>query len=192
MVMKVGGVNQMAAQVFNVKAISYDNVFSEERRKRMIRDVKPLLYTKEEWSEFCNNTKMFPGKQTPYSLHKDPNFYQPILELQLRAEDILKQRLEVVGSWINLTWGKKKDICWHTHTHSGVKYSVVYYIKQKPWFSNGTMFRMSNGQERIIRTKQNSMLLFDSTQQHTAPSSPIPFERYTLAMDLRPKLTISK
>ena len=80
-------------------------------------------------------------------------------------------------SWINWTNGDKKDIGWHRHD---ADLSVVYYIKiPLPLFSNGTLFR-----DGFVKAPQNSLLIFPSHLEHTAPSSPFRFDRYTLAMDL--------
>ena len=58
---------------------------------------------------------------------------------------------------------------------------AVYYIKTQPYFDNGTEF-----EHGVIKTPQNSLLLFPASLNHTAPTSPFRFDRYTMALDLIP------
>ena len=85
--------------------------------------------------------------------------------------------LEVSKSWVNWTNGSKKDIAWHIHPS---QYSLVYYMKTPlPFFNNGTLFRKG-----LFKAPQNSIIVFPGSMEHTAPSSPFRFNRYSLAMEL--------
>ena len=53
-------------------------------------------------------------------------------------------------------------------------------MKIFPFFSNGTLFKDYG----LVKAKQNSLMIFDPTLEHTTPSSPLPLERYTWALDL--------
>ena len=145
------------------------NVFTNKQRRKLIKDCQPLLL--ERGPEF-------PGRQTHPTLHLHSDFIFPI-------NDILKIVLKETGldlvvadkAWINWTNGSKKDIGWHNHS---CDYALVYYMRiPLPFFSNGTLFR--NG---LFKAPQNSMIIFPAEVEHTAPTSPFRFDRYTIAMDL--------
>ena len=146
-----------------------ENVFTNQQRKKLIKDCQPLLE---------NLGDQYPGRQTHATLHLHPDFTFPI-------NDILKIVLKETGLdlvvadkvWINWTNGSKKDIGWHCHP---CDYALVYYMKTPlPFFSNGTLFR--NG---LFKAPQNSMIIFPAEVEHTAPTSPFRFDRYTMALDL--------
>ena len=87
-------------------------------------------------------------------------------------------RFTIQRAWVNWTNGEKEQINWHTHPNSDV--SLVYYMDiPLPFFSNGTLFR-----DKFIKVPQNSLLLFPSSMEHTAPPSPLRFDRYTMALSL--------
>ena len=145
-----------------------NDIFSKEERKKCLKDLQPLLV------KFPN----CPGKQTHPTLHLHPDF-------TFLINDILKIVLKETGLdlvvadkvWINWTNGSKKDINWHCHP---CDYALVYYMKTPlPFFSNGTLFR-----EGLFKAPQNSMIIFPGDREHTAPSSPFRFGRYSLAMEL--------
>lgn len=146
------------------------NVFTDGQRHKLIKDCQPLLL---EWG------KKFPGRQTRSKLHLHPDFISPIQEMVRIIFQETGLNFVISKSWINWTNGKKKDISWHYHS---ADYSLVYYIKTFPFFSNGTLFK-----NKFIKAPQNSLLFFPAHLEHTAPSSPLPFDRYTLAMDLNIK-----
>ena len=86
--------------------------------------------------------------------------------------------LDVSSVWVNLTNGNKDIIAWHNHTSD---YTLVYYMKTFPFFSNGTLFREPIG---FVKAPQNSLILFPGRLEHTAPSSLFRFSRYTVAINL--------
>ena len=152
------------------------NVLSNEERKKLIEDVQPLLVDGHTLAIYYNRRSL-PGRQTHATLHLHPDF---IPTLNYMAEVVSKEmgeKLEVIDAWANWTNGAKKDINWHTH--SDIDYAAVYYMKTFPLFSNGTLFR-----DGLVKAPQNSILVFPAKVEHTAPPSPLRFERYTLSMNL--------
>ena len=163
----------------DVELYMMKNIFSNEIRTKIIEDCQSFLYTENQLQQILHNKNSYPGKQTLPNLHTKLQF-KPIVDHlvdQVRKKSNLN--LEIDGSWINWTNGKKKDISWHYHS---ADYSLVYYIKTFPFFSNGTLFK-----NQFIKAPQNSLLFFPAHLEHTAPSSPLTFDMYTLAMDLNMK-----
>ena len=158
------------------------DIFNKEQRLKIIKDVQPLLVDGRKIDIYYQLGGRTPGRQTHATLHLHPTF-QPILYY---IKNVVNKRtkldLEVDRAWINWTNGKNKDRCWHIHN---CDYSLVYYIKTFPFFQNGTLF-----EDGFITAPQNSLLIFPSHLKHTAPSSPLPIGRYTLAMDLVKKQTV--
>ena len=148
------------------------NVLTKDQRKYMIKESIPLL---KSWKG--REGLIFPGKQTGATLYSNPKFepfINRMLELVYKRTGLV---LEVSKSWVNWTNGSKKDIAWHSHP---CEYSLVYYMKTPlPFFSNGTLFRSG-----LFKAPHNSMIIFPGDREHTAPSSPFRFGRYSLAMEL--------
>ena len=149
------------------------NGLSNEERKKLIKDVQPLLQDLGE---------QFPGKQTKPYLHKDPRFSKPFITMMRRVYKETGKNFIIKKSWINWSNGGKYD--WHDHLNSvdrGAGYIMVYYIKiPLPFFSNGTLFK----EEGFITAPQNSILIFPPHLKHKTPTSPFRLERYTLSLDL--------
>ena len=156
-----------------------NDIFTNEVRKKMVKDVNPLLLTNEQLHQQYNYDKWHPGKQTINTLYKQPTFKLQIEYLINVAQEVTQLKFGLHGAWVNWTNGKKKDINWHNH--SRYDYTLVYYLKTFPFFSNGTLFRKPIG---FIKASQNSMLVFPGHIDHTAPTSPFRFNRYSLAMEL--------
>ena len=156
------------------------NIFSHEIRTKIIEDCQSFLYTEKQLQQILHNNNSYPGKQTLPYLHENFQFKPIVDHLVDKVKKKFNLNLEIDRSWINWTNGKKKDISWHNHPQAD--YSLVYYIKTFPFFSNGTLFK-----NQFIKAPQNSLLVFPGHLEHTAPSSPLPFGRYTLAMDLNIK-----
>ena len=156
------------------------NIFKEEQRKQLVKDCKPLLWTPEELEKVYQANIDYAGKQTPSVMHTLPQFNWVYTGILHTIKRVLNLDLIVMRSWVNWSNGKKMDIRWHSHPDA--HYSCVYYMKTFPLFSNGTLFR-----DQFIKSPQNSLILFEGHLEHTAPSSPLPFSRYTLALDLNRK-----
>mgnify|MGYP001365981288 CR=1 FL=1 len=151
------------------------NVLSNNDRKKFIKDVKPFLRQLED----VNNT-FYPGKQTPANLHKHPMFASLMNSIIDKIRKEIKLDLEICRSWVLWSNGREDQSLWHHHyVYEDVSFSSVYYLKTFPFFSNGTVFRGG-----FVKAPQNSLILFPSHLEHSAPTSPLRFDRYTLAMDL--------
>ena len=155
--------------------IKIENVFTNEERKKLIKDCNPLLVDGKELGIFYNK-KVYPGKQTHPTLHLHPNFtwaHNHILNL---IQEKTKLNLEVIKSWILCTRGKATDQLWHKHN---ADYACVYYMRVVTPYDTGTFFR--NG---FFPAKQNSLILFPAHLEHSAPASYFRFKRYTMALNL--------
>ena len=149
------------------------DVFNRDQRKKLLELSKPRLQVLD------NELRTYPGKQTNNLIKiKEFNFFHQRFEMGINQVQKFGLKLKIVKSWVNWTNGKKKDIVWHNH--SDYDYALVYYMKTPlPFFSNGTLFR-----EGLFKAPQNSIIVFPGSMEHTAPSSPFRFSRYTMAMDL--------
>ena len=152
------------------------NVLSNKERKKLIKDSQQFLMDGDEMGKMVNKSITWPGKQTLEHMYLLPSFGPIIYRMLNLIKESLKEDLIVTYAWINWTNGKKEDLCWHDHPSY---YSAVYYMQTFPFFSNGTLF-----EDGLVKAPQNSLLVFPSRLQHTAPSSPLRFERYTMALEL--------
>ncbi len=155
------------------------NVLTNEERKTLLKDVQPLLVDGTTLAAFYQySDRSYPGKQTYDTLHLHPH-YIPTLNymVELISKEVGKNFV-LNKAWVNLTNGKSKDLAWHHH-RMDCEYAAVYYMKIFPLFSNGTLFR-----DGLVKAPQNSILVFPADLDHTAPSSPLRFDRYTMALNL--------
>ena len=144
------------------------NVFTNKQRRKLLKDCQPLI---------VDMGPQFPGRQTYAELHLHPDFTSSMNDILGIVYKEIGLSLVISKSWANWTNGNKKDIAWHIH-HS--QYSLVYYMKTPlPFFNNGTLFRKG-----LFKAPQNSIIVFPGSMEHTAPSSPFRFNRYSLAMEL--------
>ena len=162
------------------------NFLTEKQRKTLLKEVKLFLVDcNKEFPEQAKKGR-FPGLQTGQSMHQEPSFqwyhthllntlYKK-LNIYYEGENVTR-RLRINMSWGNWTNGKRRDVAWHTH--SNFPYACVYYIQSFPLFSNGTWF-----EDGLFKAPQNSLLIFDGKDRHTAPPSPLRFGRYTMSSNL--------
>ena len=151
------------------------NVLTNDKRKKLLDDLQPLLVDGE--SVYLGELYLsYPGKQTHPTLHLHPDFIPTLNYMTELISKEMGKNLTIYNAWANWTNGKRENINWHTHPND---YSAVYYIKTFPLFSNGTLFK-----DGLVKAPQNSILVFPAKVEHTAPPSPLRFERYTLAIDL--------
>jgi hypothetical protein len=149
------------------------NIFTNKQRRELIERSKPFLL---DPNMDPNNTRYYPGKQTHSDLHLLPEFRFYLNHILKIVQEKTNLNLFVQKSWVNWTNGKKKDLSWHNHLSDC---GVVYYMKTVPFFSNGTLFRSG-----MVRSPQNSILIFNPLFEHSAPTCPFRIDRYTLALDL--------
>ena len=162
----------------------YD-VFEKHEREKFINDIQKFIVDGAELNAFYGARGYPEGfdwfKISHPTLHVLPEFeklHQHVLDL-IKKEFGLN--LEIKRSWVNLTKGQRKKVVWHNHD-GDPDYSMGYYMKLPlPFFSNGTLFKDYG----LVKAKQNSLMLFDSSVDHSTPPSPFPLERYTWAMDLK-------
>ena len=153
------------------------NVLSNQERKKIIKDIQPLLMDGEQVGKYYNTSRSFPGKQTISNLHQQSQFVSVIKKI----EDIIKKEinldLEVTKSWVKYS-NSDTQLNWHIHH---CDYASVYYIKTPlPFFSNGTLF-----EDGFVQVPQNSMIIFPAHLMHSTPKYPFPFiDRYVLSINL--------
>ena len=152
-----------------------ENIFSNDKRRQLIEYSKPLLLENSILvSKYPG--RRYPGRQSDPNTHLRSNFRSSAEFIINSVNRRTGLNLGIEKSWINWTNGKKEDIAWHNHP---TDYSLVYYMKTVPFFSDGTLFR-----DQFIKAPVNSLLLFPGYLEHTAPSCPFRIHRYTWAFEL--------
>ena len=157
------------------------NVLSNRERKKIIKDVKPLLMDSEQLQRNYNHSYDYPGKQTDSQLHLRPQFSSAIKKI---LDKVIKETgidLLVYQSWVKWSNGREDQMNWHSHYPlQPVSFASVYYLKTLPFFSNGTLF-----EDGFVQVPQNSMIIFPAHLLHTTPKYPFPFiDRYVMSIDL--------
>ena len=154
------------------------NILTNKERKQLIKYSKPLLLTGEQLNLRKGPLEYPPSKQTLANLHKNDKFKPVIRKLLHRIAIEMGPGLELVTDkiWVNWNSGKKEEQCWHTHVS---EYALVYYIRTVPFFNSGTQFK-----HKFVRAPQNSLMIFSGDMEHTVPSYPFYFGRYTLSMEI--------
>ena len=154
------------------------NVLTNDERKKLLKDVQPLLVDGTTLAAYYKSYQRYPGKQTHDTLHLHPDFIPTLIYMVKLISKEMGKKFVLERAWANYSNGKKVDMGWHNHRRD-CEYVAVYYMKTFPLFSNGTLFR-----DGLVKAPQNSILVFPSDIDHTAPSSPLRFSRYTLAVNL--------
>ena len=144
------------------------NVLTNQKRRKLIRDCQPL---------FVELGDQFPGRQTGPRLHLHSDFISPINDILRIAYKTTGLNLVLYKAWVNWSNGMSQHSRWHRHQ---CDYALVYYMRTPlPFFSNGTVFRSG-----LFTAPQNSMIIIPGQLEHSAPSYPFRFDRYTMDMDL--------
>ena len=151
------------------------NILTDKERKKLIKDVQPLLLSGEEMQKLLHGIEYKPGKRTFADIQLHPDFKIVQQRVVDKINKYTKLNVGVCKSCIFLTRGK--DIFWHTHPDAD--WAAVYYIRTFPFFNNGTLFRHG-----LFEAPQNSIIIFPSHLEHTAPTFPFRINRYTWGMDL--------
>ena len=151
------------------------NILTDKERKKLIKDVQPLLLSGEEMQKLLPGIEYKPGKRTFADIQLHPDFKIVQQRVVDKINKYTKLNVGVCKSWIFLTRGKDKF--WHTHPDAD--WAAVYYIRTFPFFNNGTLFRHG-----LFEAPQNSIIIFPSHLEHTAPTFPFRINRYTWGMDL--------
>tara|TARA_Y100001938_G_C7754771_1_gene265659 strand:- start:17 stop:517 length:501 start_codon:yes stop_codon:yes gene_type:complete len=151
------------------------NILTPKERKKLIKDVQPLLLNGEEMQKLLPGIEYKPGKRTLADIQLHPDFKVVQQRVVDKINKYTKLNVGVCKSWIFLTKGEDKF--WHTHPDAD--WAAVYYIRTLPFFNNGTLFRHG-----LFKAPQNSVIIFPSNLEHTAPTFPLRINRYTWGMDL--------
>ena len=160
--------------------IRIDNILSNEERKLMIKESKPLFLTGEQLNEYYGPKAYPSGDQTHPHLHEYPAFITPIRNMLLRIQTETGMTFMTNKAWVNRNIGKRKEECWHNHEKA--PYVCVYYMKTIPFINSGTRFR-----KKFVRSPQNSLIIFPGQIEHTVPTYPHLFNwtrRYSFSMNL--------
>ena len=175
------------------KIYKISNVLSNKERKKLIKDVQPLLLDSKQLNGYFKDPHAsldgqeitpynYPGKQTHPLLHLKPEFASVTEKMLDKINKEIKVDLQVYQSWVKWSNGRENQMNWHDHLrlNQGISFAVVYYIKTIPFFSSGTLF-----EDGFVRVPQNSMIIFPAHILHTTPKHPFPFiDRYVMSMDL--------
>ena len=153
-----------------------ENIIANKERKKLVKDVQSLLLTGKELQKHFPGMEYKPGKRTLANMHLHPDF----CGVQQRIVDNINKytglNLGVHKSWIVLTKGQDE----YFHIHANADWAAVYYIRTLPFFNNGTVFKKHG----FVMAPQNSALIFPSNLEHSVPTFPFGFSRYTWGMDL--------
>ena len=111
-----------------------EGVFTEEQRKKILEECKPLLIDGDILSlRKAGKTGLYPGRQSYPTVHLHPDFKG----VHDRFVDAIKQAthldIETTQSWINWSDGSQ-DLNWHTHSS---QWCAVYYLKTFPFLKPG-------------------------------------------------------
>ena len=164
------------------------NILTNKERKDLIKYSKPLLVDGEEMNRqvdipggqhFSKDVTYFPPSKQTWSISLDahPQFKPIVKKIFTKAVQDLKYNVYMAKFWVNWNNGKKNQQLWHHHDETD--YAVVYYMRTFPFLNNGTCFK-----DGFVKAPQNSLIIFSAEQLHSVPAYPIPFHRYTLAMNL--------
>ena len=154
----------MPSKIYNIS-----NIFSNQHRRKLITDSKPLR-------KFDPITKI--GVTGDLRFNKE--FSDSSLHIISLFEKQLGLNLEIINIWITYTRGEKLE--YHTHPFD---WSCIYYMKTNPLLrNNGTKFKFSEDDVQLVKSPQNSAILFDGSDPHTTPDFLPLSGRYVLTMDL--------
>jgi|TARA_E500000318_G_C3496295_1_gene186553 hypothetical protein len=139
-----------------------DNIFSTKTRKQLIKNCKKVL-ERQDTGWWCPN------------ISKHPDFCEAVNRLVLLTKNKLNHNLKVDNAWIAVCDGSESV---NFHNHPEYDYSVIYYMQTR-LNNSGTMF-----EKGFVKTKQNSLLIFDAKLKHKIPSYTPWSERKTLVLDI--------
>ena len=143
---------------------THKNILDKKEKKDLLAFVKTKIqYLGED----------YPGLQTEGDLHtyKELNFFLKKINKHIKPNKINK-------CWANYTAGDY--ISWHSH--KGIKYSVVYYLKSPQKL--GVMFTKGKYGVEYTEGLENSLVIFDGSKTHSMPNSHKKINRYTIALDI--------
>jgi len=114
----------------------------------------------------------YPGLQSKNNLHS----YEEMSVFIKKIKKIIEPD-NIKTCWVNYSTGD--TIAWHTHN---CKYNIVYYLFNPSKL--GVMFQKENNIIEHTEGIENSLVIFDGSQIHSAPNSDKKFNRYTIAIEI--------
>ena len=163
--------------------IVVNNLFTPEFRNNLIKELQPLLLDGSTLARFYNLQRFsneyddFPGRQTHSTLHLHPNFKEVLESITEHVTNSLRKDVKISRMWGLWIDGKKEHMNWHNH--SPEDYSAIYYLKVPSFIRNGTIFE----DRGLVRSDENSLLIFPSNLNHTSPSYFWKGDRYVISAD---------
>lgn len=149
----------------------YKNVLTDSERKVLVESSKKYL-KKISPSHPGLQSVNYLDKLFKINQDKDASF---LIDKLIKKSKL--NNLKMQDCWVNYVDFTEKIPCWHMHEN--IKKSLVYYLDSPE--NIGTKFRV-DGKECLIGGIENSMVIFDSHMEHTAPYN-ISSSRLSLAMD---------
>ena len=151
------------------------NILSPKERKKLIEECKPFLR-----GVALDTVDGSPGFQSD-PVQRDGEGYAQFENIHKKflniAQRELNKRLNWDITWFLYTKGRIENNTWHTHP---VDYAGVYYMKTTPFFNSGTVIK----EYGLVRSPQNSLLIFPGNLYHSTPGFPFRFKRYTYGFNL--------
>ena len=145
-------------------------------RNKLVEELQHLLVEGSTLASFYGNSST-PGRQTHATLHLHPSFKELGEYIIEQVKDVSGKDVKIDRMWGKWMNGKKEHMNWHDHLPSD--YSIVYYLKVPPFMKNGTLFE----EKGLVRTEENSLLIFPSRLKHTSPSYFWKGDRYVISAD---------
>tara|TARA_B100000287_G_C20255633_1_gene631890 strand:- start:91 stop:585 length:495 start_codon:yes stop_codon:yes gene_type:complete len=154
-----------------------NNILTIKSRNKLVEELQHLLVDGSTLAAIYGKS-FIPGRQTHPTLHLHPNFKELTENITEKVKSVIGRDVKVVrmwGKWLN---GEKDHMNWHHHLPSN--YSTVYYLKVPSFMRNGTLFK----EQGLVRTEENSLLIFPSKLKHSSPSYFWKGDRYVVSADL--------
>ena len=141
----------------------HKNILNKKEQKEI------LSFVKTKVKNFGDN---HPGLQSDDNLHT----YE---KMNIFLNKILKfiKPNTIKTCWVNYSIGN--TIMFHPHNS---KYNIVYYLFNPSQL--GVMFQEKNNTIKHTKGLENSLIIFDNSQLHSAPNSPKKINRYTIALEI--------
>ena len=157
-----------------------ENIFSKDEQKYLLYLSQKTLIPKEIAVKLNN----YQGKEKNFispDLRIISNYDFALNKILNKINEKLNKNLIIINSWVATTNGDKIDY----HNHPDATWSSVYYLKTNEE-NCGTYFEKHG----FIKSKINSLLIFDSKLNHRCPIYTNNETRITLAFDFLVKFKL--
>jgi len=145
-------------------------------RNKLVKELQHLLVDGSTLASFYGRS-FIPGRQTHPTLHLHPDFNELTETITKKVRTSIGKDVNVSRMWGKWMSGKREHMNWHNHLPND--YSVVYYLKVPRFMRNGTLFE----EQGLVRTEENSLLIFPSRLKHSSPSYFWKGDRYIVSAD---------